>query len=102
PRTRHLRLRTAFSLWNSGVPLPICHLWMLLGEMALTPMTSLAQHDPLRSWAEPSAASLIDDAAIAAVTELYREVLPPGGEILDLMSGWVSHLPAEGHYSRVV
>jgi SAM-dependent methyltransferase len=44
----------------------------------------------------------IDAAAIAAVTALYREVLPPGGAILDLMSSWVSHLPPEIPYSRVV
>src|SRR5262249_33636295 len=44
----------------------------------------------------------IDSAAIAAITELYREILPLGGVILDLMSGWVSHLPPEIPYSRVV
>src|SRR5579862_7039144 len=44
----------------------------------------------------------IDAAAIAAVTKLYREVLPPGGAILDVMSGWVSHLPPEAPYRRVV
>ena len=46
--------------------------------------------------------SLIDSAAIAAVTNLYREILPPGGAILDVMSGWVSHLPPEAPYRRVV
>ena len=35
----------------------------------------------------------IDDATIAALTDYYRDVLPPGGAILDLMSSWVSHLP---------
>jgi hypothetical protein len=44
----------------------------------------------------------IDDAAIAAVTNLHREILPGGGAILDLMSGWVSHLPPEIYYRRVV
>lgn len=44
----------------------------------------------------------IDDAAIAAVTELYREFLPQNGAILDLMSSWVSHLPEEISYNRVV
>jgi SAM-dependent methyltransferase len=44
----------------------------------------------------------IDDRAIAAVTQLYREHFPPGGSILDLMSSWVSHLPEEVHYERVV
>jgi hypothetical protein len=44
----------------------------------------------------------IDDAAIAAVTDLYREVLPAGGAILDVMSGWVPHLPPEAPFHRVV
>src|ERR671913_1063619 len=44
----------------------------------------------------------IDDRAIAAVTQLYRELFPPGGEILDLMSSWISHLPPEVRYRRVI
>lgn len=44
----------------------------------------------------------IDDAAIGAVTQLYRELLPAGGMILDLMSSWVSHLPPESSYRQVV
>ncbi len=44
----------------------------------------------------------IDDAAIAAVTQLYREYFPPGGAILDLMSSWISHLPPEIAYEDVV
>ncbi|KQT10104.1 methyltransferase type 11 [Methylobacterium sp. Leaf399] len=44
----------------------------------------------------------IDDAAIDAVTDLYRTLLPPGGRILDLMSSWVSHLPAEVAYGGVI
>jgi SAM-dependent methyltransferase len=43
----------------------------------------------------------IDDGAIKAVTQLYRELLPSGGAILDLMSSWRSHLPAEMTFSRV-
>ena len=44
----------------------------------------------------------IDDEAIAAVTQLYREYFPGGGAVLDLMSSWVSHLPEDVHYRRVV
>jgi SAM-dependent methyltransferase len=44
----------------------------------------------------------IDDRAIAAVTQLYREFFPAGGEILDLMSSWISHLPPEVDYRRVI
>ena len=44
----------------------------------------------------------IDDAAIAAVTQLYREFFLPNSALLDLMSSWVSHLPPEVPYRRVV
>lgn len=43
----------------------------------------------------------IDDAAIDAVTELYREFFPANGAILDLMSSYVSHLPTDVKYRRV-
>ena len=44
----------------------------------------------------------IDESAIAAVTALYRELLPEDGAILDLMSSWRSHLPMERRFRRVV
>jgi hypothetical protein len=44
----------------------------------------------------------IDDNAIAALTGLYRTVLPEGGVILDLMSSWVSHLPSEIAYGEII
>ena len=44
----------------------------------------------------------IDDAAIAAVTQLYREYFTPNTDLLDLMSSWISHMPAEVPYRRVV
>jgi SAM-dependent methyltransferase len=50
----------------------------------------------------PRLVTHIDDGAIAAVTQLYRELFPAGGEILDLMSSWVSHLPPEVAYRRVI
>ena len=52
-------------------------------------------------YAMPRLVTHIDDATIAALTEFYREVLPPGGAILDLMSSWISHLPADVEYRRV-
>jgi SAM-dependent methyltransferase len=36
----------------------------------------------------------IDPRAIAAVGQLYAELLPANGSVLDLMSSWRSHLPA--------
>jgi SAM-dependent methyltransferase len=35
----------------------------------------------------------IDDAAIAAVTKFYGQLIPAGSLVLDLMTSWVSHLP---------
>jgi SAM-dependent methyltransferase len=70
-------------------------------------VTPAAAADPLsdsifmRDAREPSLAH-IDGAAIAAVTDFYREALPAGGAILDVMSGWVSHLPPEAPFRRVV
>lgn len=37
----------------------------------------------------------IDERASAAASQLFRELLPPGGRILDLMSSFVSHLPPD-------
>jgi SAM-dependent methyltransferase len=56
------------------------------------------------SWfyRQPRLVTHIDDAAIAAVTQLYRELFPAGAAVLDLMSSWVSHLPPEVSYRRVV
>ncbi len=50
----------------------------------------------------PRLVTHIDDRAIAAVTQLYREFFPPGGEVLDLMSSWISHLPPEVEYRSVI
>jgi hypothetical protein len=43
----------------------------------------------------------IDAPTISSLTQVYRELLPPDGAILDLMSSWVSHLPEEMTFQRV-
>ncbi len=43
----------------------------------------------------------IDDSTIAALTAFYREQLPAGARLLDLMSSWVSHLPEEVRFESV-
>ncbi len=55
----------------------------------------------LEFYAAPRLVAHIDDAAIAAVTQLYRETLPAGGEVLDLMGSWISHLPPEMQFGHV-
>ena len=55
-----------------------------------------------RSYASPRLVTQIDAAAIAAVTELYRTVLPKRGAIRDLMSSWVSYLPDDVAYAAAI
>jgi SAM-dependent methyltransferase len=57
--------------------------------------------DPL-FYDEPRFTVHIDDGAIAAATAVYRELLPDDGIVLDLMSSWRSHLPADVTYGEVV
>ncbi len=56
--------------------------------------------DPL-FYQQPRLVTHIDDATIENITEFYREFLPPGGDLLDLMSSWISHLPDEINYGSV-
>ncbi|MBC7919464.1 MAG: methyltransferase domain-containing protein [Ferruginibacter sp.] len=53
-------------------------------------------------YRHPRFVTHIDEGAIAAVTQLYREYFPANAALLDLMSSWVSHLPADVTYRRVV
>lgn len=50
---------------------------------------------------EPRFVAHIDQATIDALTGFYREFLPPGARVLDLMSSWISHLPPDGAYAQV-
>ena len=43
----------------------------------------------------PRMVAHIDEATIAALTEFYRSFIPPQSDVVDLMSSWISHLPAE-------
>jgi SAM-dependent methyltransferase len=74
--------------------------------MALNlPPDSFRRHDETPDtwfYGQPRFVEHIDDGAIAAVTQLYRELFPPGCRVLDLMSSWVSHLPEDVAYARVV
>ncbi|TKW05021.1 hypothetical protein SEVIR_7G148800v4 [Setaria viridis] len=53
-------------------------------------------------YAFPRLVTHVDDGFIAALTDLYRERLCAGWDVLDLMSSWVSHLPPEVPFRRVV
>src|SRR5262249_44267530 len=52
-------------------------------------------------YQQPRLVAHIDPGTIAALTQYYRDVLPDGARLLDLMSSWISHLPPERRYARV-
>lgn len=52
-------------------------------------------------YAEPRMVVHLDEPSLKAITQLYRQLLPAGGTILDIMSSWKSHLPDEIEYSKV-
>jgi SAM-dependent methyltransferase len=60
------------------------------------------EEDDAAFYEEPRLVYHIDDHAVAALTGLYRTVLPAGGVLLDLMSSWVSHLPPDIDYAEVI
>ena len=69
------------------------------------PPGAFAKQDPgddLPFYAPARLVMHIDEVAVAALTDFYRDVLPDGGRVLDLMSSWVSHLPADRTYAEVV
>jgi len=59
------------------------------------------ESDDSRFYSMPRFVVHIDPETIAALTRVYRELLPLRGAILDLMTSWVSHLPEEGEFARV-
>ena len=60
------------------------------------------ESDDLAFYAPPRLVTHIDDVAVAALTRFYRDILPEGARVLDLMSSWVSHLPDDRRYAEVV
>ena len=76
-----------------------------MAEIELTGANAFRRYDESPDedfYVQPRLVTHIDEGAIAAVTQIYREYFPAGGAILDLMSSWVSHLPTEVEYGRVV
>ena len=61
----------------------------------------LDESDDEAFYSSPRLVVHIDDGAIAKVGEIYSQLLPQGGAILDLMSSWRSHLPAHVRAARV-
>mgnify|MGYP006276497685 FL=1 len=53
-------------------------------------------------YRQPRLVQHVDESFRNRLTDLYRERLSPGDDVLDLMSSWVSHLPPEMELGDVV
>ena len=53
-------------------------------------------------YSQPRLVAHIDEGAIKKVGQLYARLLPPGGNILDLMSSWRSHMSEQVRPARLV
>ncbi len=60
------------------------------------------ESDDSNFYVAPRMVVHIDDTAIAAVTDTIRRYVPSNGCVLDIMSSYRSHLPAETSYQEVV
>ena len=63
--------------------------------------SKLDDTNDLNFYDSPRLVTHVDDGFIDRLTELYRSQLKPDSRILDLMSSWVSHLPAEMEFAHV-
>jgi len=71
----------------------------------LFPPAAYTRHDETPDtefYGYPRKVVHIDDGAIAALGRLYAEVLPAGGQLLDLMSSWRTHLPRDFRAGEVI
>ncbi len=63
--------------------------------------TKLDDSDDLQFYDQPRFVTHVDQGFIDQLTELYRQQLQPQSRVLDLMSSWVSHLPAELEFEHI-
>ena len=82
----------------------MCLLFCQQTQYGMTTANSFRRYDETddaQFYVQPRLVNHIDDKAIRAATDLYRDYLPAGSSLLDLMSSWVSHLPTNVRYDRV-
>jgi SAM-dependent methyltransferase len=98
-------IRTTQSNAHGRVPQPLwraCHTDCVDLNFAPDAFLRVDESPDAEFYEQPRLVNHIDDYAIAAVGEAYRQFLPAGGDYLDLMSSWVSHFPKGFPVRRVV
>ncbi|KAK9824399.1 hypothetical protein WJX72_010015 [[Myrmecia] bisecta] len=103
---------TRFRMGRQGTYRPACRLTAVCRAsgggtisrevLSRADRTKLDSGNDRQFYDSPRLVKHVDDGFLAQVTQLYRERIRPGSAVLDLMSSWVSHLPADVSYSKVV
>jgi len=75
---------------------------MVVQVLSMAERRKLDDGDDALFYAEPRFVHHLDDAFRSRLTALYRERLPAGAVVIDLMSSWVSHLPEDITYGEVI
>lgn len=70
-------------------------------QLAAEQRKKLDNADDALFYDYPRFVNHVDDRFIEQLTDLYRQRLQPNTRILDLMSSWVSHLPADIEFAHV-
>ena len=78
------------------------HTHMVVQVLSGADRRKLDGADDALFYAVPRFVQHLDGGFRARLTDLYRQRLPEGAQLLDLMTSWVSHLPEEIPYPSVI
>jgi len=81
---------------------PVTGASMVVQVLAEVDRRKLDGADDALFYAVPRFVQHLDGGFRARLTDLYRQRIPAGAQLLDLMASWVSHLPEEIRYRSVV
>jgi Methyltransferase domain len=76
-------------------PVPLVKEWPEVAPFQPGDFSRTDQNDDGWFYTVPKLVYHIDEPAVAALTQYYRKSIPPGSDILDICSSWVSHYPLE-------
>ena len=81
---------------------PVRHTHMVVQGLSGADRRKLEAADYALFYAVPRFVQHLDGGFRARLTDLYRQRLPEGAQLLDLMTSWVIHLPEEIPYPSVI
>ena len=81
---------------------PVTGASMVVQVLAEADRRKLDGSDDALFYAAPRFVQHLDAGFRARLSELYRQRIPAGAQLLDLMTSWVSHLPEDIRYQSVI